>query len=58
MDWRDIPATKEFFKALYGEFNFDNYWYTTTDDKIIWRYRGQRDVFEAIKRILGERPEE
>lgn len=60
MDWRDLPATKEFFRALEADFgaSLGVGWYETTDAAVVQRLRGQRDVFEAIRRILGEPPTE
>lgn len=57
MDWRDLAATKEFLRELRSEFPgcLGDGWYQHTDPMILQRLRGQRDVFEAISRILGER---
>lgn len=48
-NWLAHPITREFFRALKAEFDLDNAWYTAAD---ISRLRGQRDVFEAIRRIM------
>ena len=58
MDWRDMAATQEFFKELNDQFSFNDLWYETSDHMVVQRLRGQRDVFEAIAAILGERGEE
>lgn len=45
--------TREFFRALKAEFDLENAWYTSSN---VERLRGQRDVFEAISRIVDEKP--
>lgn len=50
--WLALATTREFFAALESEFDFNNGWYHQTDEEIVWRLRGQRDVFNAIQRII------
>lgn len=57
MEWRNIEATRWFFKILREQFDFDG-WYANTDPMYVQRLRGQRDVFEAIARLLDSPGEE
>ncbi len=58
--WRDLAATDNFFRELRAEFwgCLNDGWYETSDAMVVQRLRGQRDVFEAIERVLGARRED
>lgn len=57
MEWRNLEATRWFFKTLREQFDLDG-WYTSSDPLYVQRLRGQRDVFEAIARLLNAGGEE
>jgi len=56
MEWRNHPTTRAFFKDLFREFNLD--WPSATTFEQVMRLKGQRDVLEAIKNLLGPEDEE